>query len=67
MKKALIVIALVLTLILVVPQVIAIQAHAKGLPVPNLDHARGQITTMIVMPAMLVSGLVFALAYVRMS
>jgi hypothetical protein len=67
MKHAAIAIILALISVLVVPQVLVLEAEAKTLPVPNLDHTGGQVTIMVVMPSLLVVGLSFALAYARMN
>jgi hypothetical protein len=56
-----------LTVCFVVTQIDMPEAEAKTLPVPNLDHTRGQMAIMIVMPTLLVGGLGLALAYARMN
>jgi hypothetical protein len=67
MKYANITIVLALISGLVVPQVLVLESEAKTLPVPNFDHTRGQMAIMVVIPALLVGGLGFALAYARMN
>jgi hypothetical protein len=53
--------------IVILPQLCATEADAKMLPLANLDHTRGQITIMIVLPAALTGALVFMVALSRHS
>ena len=49
---------------LLLPMLLA-EADAKMLPLPNQDHTRGQITTMLLMPAGLTAALALMLGLAR--
>jgi hypothetical protein len=67
MIKLSITIVVALSALAIIPQMLMTDAHAKGLPMPSVDHTRGQMTVMIVMPVLITGALLFAIAYMKRS
>ena len=67
MTKVSVVLLVALSALAVIPQSFVTDANAKILPLPNPNHTRGQITLMIVMPVLIASALLFAIAYTKQS
>lgn len=65
MKKHSIAMVIVLLAITCLPQLLVTGADAKGLPGANLDHTNGQMTVMLVIPAIVSGALVFMMADIR--
>ena len=67
MSNVLVAIVVALSALAVIPQMLVTDANAKGLPMPSVDHTRGQMTVMIVMPVLITGALLFVIAYMKRS